>query len=306
MEDFDRLDLNEINTRLVEIFNKNKKGNEDFSGNVINRPFIGPSIVIVNKITELDCYVMFEPDLIEGKYVIQGGIISSCSNIPKSGTQTLKNIIEFGKKYGYDIFKLTNLSKINFTCDGVDLKLDLTSLKLLTIGNSWYSQFGFNNPITIENERIIYPLIQLTFEEFGRLQTLNKNVYFEIVRETIEYFTGTCFEFSLNDKIHKYFKQVEVCLNELFPMRICLNINSDELFIKQDMFIRQMIFFIFFKVKYEEGKYNQLVGEKLNEYITIELHFDTVGGFKKRKTRKSKRKSKRKSNLINHKRIKVY
>ena len=197
---------------------------------------------------------------------------------------------------------MTNLSKINFTCDGVDLKLDLTSLKILTIGNSWYSQFGFNNPNTIENERVIWPLIQLTFEEFGRLQTLNKDVYFEIVRETIEYFTGTCFEFSLNDKINKYFKKVEVCLNELFPMKICLNINSDELFEKQVMFIRQMIFFCFYNVKYERN-YTQLVGEKLNEYIAIELHFNTVGG-SKRKRRKT-RKPKRKSNLVNHKRVKV-
>jgi hypothetical protein len=85
MEHFDRLDLNEINTRLVEIFNKNKRGNEYFSGKVM-----GPCILIVNNTTGIDCYIMMIPMLIEGKYIIQGGVISSCSDIPKSGTQTLK------------------------------------------------------------------------------------------------------------------------------------------------------------------------------------------------------------------------
>lgn len=288
MDNFDKLDLNDINTRLVEIFNKNKRGNEDFSGKVM-----GPCIVIINNVNEKYCYIMMMPQLIDDKYTIRGGMNQICSDVHKNGTQNLINIIEFGKKYGYDVFKLTNLSKLNFTCDDVTLELDLTQLKLLTIGNSWYSQFGFNNSITTNNQEFISPLIQLTFEEFGRqLNEPNKSKYFEIIREITIKFNMSCFEISLDIKISDYFKNVEGCLNELFPMRICANINSDDLFIEQCVFIKKLIFFIFSKNE-DYDNYEILVLKKMRDYVDLKLYFDTihVGGTKSRsrKLRKSRK-----------------
>lgn len=300
MDVFDKLDLSQITPRLVEIFNDNKNG-EIFSGLTTRN-----SVVITNVMTGKVCYTLSRPDEVDGKYILYGGMNKKCSDNSKSGTQNLENIIKFGKIYGYDSFEIINDSKLKFmyeTESGIkDFDINLTLIKLLTIGNSWYSQFGFNNENTKANEPEINHLINLTFEEFSRFEI---PFYSEFIEEYFTIFSRTCFEIT-PIKICEYFKNIQYCLNSLCPLRVCENIELLEI---QVTFMTKMLFFIFCvidKKTCDIKKYKEIVNKKLLIYKWLELSFNLAHGKKsKHKFRYSKtHKNKRKSNFVDHKRIK--
>jgi hypothetical protein len=161
----DRLDLHFIKDKLLEEFAANAGPNDEYTSEIDDSE---EKVIIKNK-NNL-CYEFTQPIYDDGKYIILGGMNRKCKTDGKSGTQNLENVIRFGKKYGYDTFQLTNVASIPFVFDEEDstqnIDINLTFLKILLIGNSWYSQFKFNNDFTKENEKVFKDFIQLSFREF--------------------------------------------------------------------------------------------------------------------------------------------
>ena len=265
-----KTNLDVIQKRLTSIFNKNSQA---FTGIVDSDT---ETISIINNETGLTCFTMPCPSYDEVEYVIYDVEIDKCCDVPKNGTQNLLNIIEFGRKYKYDLIKINNFSTINFT-GHKEVGINLTLIKLLTIGNSWYSQFGFKNEFTEELEARILPFIHLTFEQF---KSLGIPYFSKFFKNASSRFSRTCFQITPT-KICDYFKHVESCFLELCPMRVCENIYFIKL---QIVFMRKMLFFIFYAIEpCEYSKYEKIVDEKLELYVELELDFREGKGRKSKK-----------------------
>ncbi len=146
----DRINPIFVEDKLLEIFNRNKNPSDNYTiGHEIPSDNESSySIFIYNNVNT--CCELTLPSDENGQYVINIGTISTCGD-DKSGTKNITNIIQFGIENGYDIFKLYNISEINYKFpDRLTLSIELTILKLLEIGNSWYSQFGFESEEKIE------------------------------------------------------------------------------------------------------------------------------------------------------------
>lgn len=155
IDDTDDLRLNPdfISEKLLEVFIKNKEPNENYTASI---DATENDVIIKNH--GKDCYILTPPSVKDGLYVIEGGLNLKCSD-NKSGTRNLMNVIEFGKRNGYDSFHLLNTSELKFG----SLEIDLTLLKLLTIGNSWYSQFGFQNANSLIYQEFLMTYINRDF-----------------------------------------------------------------------------------------------------------------------------------------------
>ena len=146
----DRLNPIIVEDKLLEIFNINKNPSDNYTiGHEIpSDNEYSYSIFIYNNGNT--CCELILQSYENGKIVINIGTINRCGD-DKSGTKNITNIIRFGMENEYDIFKLYNISEINYKFpDSLTLSIELTILKLLEIGNSWYSQFGFESEEKIE------------------------------------------------------------------------------------------------------------------------------------------------------------
>jgi len=148
----DRLNPIFIKEKLLEIFDINKNQGDNYTSEYVTLPLYGTQfldfICVYNN--GILCYQLNLPSYENGQYVITGGMNTRCGD-NKSGTKNITNIIQFGIENGYDIFQLVNVSEINYNFpDKSKVKIQMTILKLLEIGNSWYSQFGFESEEKIE------------------------------------------------------------------------------------------------------------------------------------------------------------
>jgi len=129
---------------------------------VINYPY---DLVIMNNDNECASFTISESD--EDSKILKNFSINKCGD--KSGTSIITHIIGFAKTNGYIQIQLENVSAIEM--DIVSNKPDsdeyiqekynfpLTLIKILEIGNTWYSRFKFNNDTTLFYERNIRKLI---------------------------------------------------------------------------------------------------------------------------------------------------
>lgn len=245
-----KLNPNIIKDRLLEIFNKNKKPGDNFTAK-IGGIYLSKIIIKNNGRT---CYEMWMPNKTEyNKYVISGGINTKCSD-NKSGSQNLLNIIEFGLVYKYDYFYLTNTSSLEFEI-GDEYNFDyvtinLTKIKLLDIGNTWYSQFGFcinKEPpcLDLYLQEMISPLI---FNSFDNLIDSCDKVYdtfsievegvdpiemktdyrkeYEKFKRNLNYLSQRdesykSFEILVSDNISNYIKRVISTIYKICPNSKC-------------------------------------------------------------------------------------
>lgn len=148
----DRLNPIFVEEKLLEIFNRNKDESDNYTSEYATLPLPGNQFLNVIFIYNNGnmCYKLNLPSYKNGQYVITGGMNTRCGD-NKSGTKNITNIIQFGIKNGYDIFELYNISEINYNFpDKSKVSIQMTILKLLEIGNSWYSQFGFESEEKIE------------------------------------------------------------------------------------------------------------------------------------------------------------
>ena len=128
-----KLNLKWIEPRLLEIFNNNKAADEVYTSKIFSPNTDFASIDIFNN--DAQCYALFQPKFENEKYILVGGLNTKCSEARNNGTKNIQNIIEFGKTYDYDLFKLLNMSKIDFKVDGKFIDIDLTRLVIHGILN---------------------------------------------------------------------------------------------------------------------------------------------------------------------------
>ena len=174
----DRLNPIFIKEKLLEIFDINKNPDDNYTSEYAKLHLHGDVfldlICVYNN--GILCYQLNLPSYKNGQYVITGGMNTRCGD-NKSGTKNITNIIKFGIENGYDIFQLVNMSEINYNFpDKSKVTIQMTILKLLEIGNSWYSQFGFESeekiglqdgqkiPISKYLQQSISPIISSSFE----------------------------------------------------------------------------------------------------------------------------------------------
>ena len=112
---------------------------------------------------------------IEDNDELQLGSLSKCGE--NSGTAILKQIIAFAKKNGYSKITLSNEAEITAPCENKSsFETKLTFVKLLEIGNTWYSQFGFESETSKDLEGTIKKIINNTFSNLlEKLNYVNKN-----------------------------------------------------------------------------------------------------------------------------------
>jgi len=256
----DRLNPIIVEKKLLEIFNRNKNPSDNYtSGLVISSDNESSySIFIYNK--EKTCCELILPSYENGKFVIDIGTISRCGD-DKSGTKNITNIIQFGIENGYDIFKLYNISEINYKFpDELTLSIELTILKLLEIGNSWYSQFGFESEEKIElpdekkipiSENYLYSLF--SFESKKKIKLPDRQIP---ISKYFEQSISPIISSSFGDLMVKYNEYVESLvitrklkhdLKKVFDEKITFYIenlngtNIPELTISKDTIIKDYI-----------------------------------------------------------------
>jgi hypothetical protein len=236
----DQLNPEFIRDKLLEEFNLNKHEGENFTAVIEYKTSRSGKITFFVKISNngVQCYKLDEPTMEDGKFIIHGGFNKKCSDIGKSGTRNLLNVISFAKKNGYNLFKLINVSALNFH----EKSVELTMVKLLTDGDSWYSQFGFENPETIERKVDILPYINVSFRTFldyintevdnypiltPEKKSLIKQQILDRIETKIDFFKNDCelmTQTSLDTTISKYFKNLMNCIYEMYEK--CKNYSS--------------------------------------------------------------------------------
>ena len=103
-----------------------------------------------------------------------GGLLKCGEN---SGTAVLEKIVAFAKNNGYSKISLVNVADIRAPCKKDKwFSASLTFVKLLEIGNTWYSQFGFESETSKELEGKIKEIINNTFANLlEKLNDVNEN-----------------------------------------------------------------------------------------------------------------------------------
>ena len=158
-----RLDPEFVRNELLKIFIEKQKEGDNYTG-IISVDLFGDTIIDIQS-NGTTCVSLEMPTFENGKYSIGIGLINKCQPHRASGTTNILNIIFFCQKYEYNILRLYNSSELIFTFSNKDIwKFNLTMIKLLEIGNSWYSQFGFNNKYSTLIEALIKPIIESNFK----------------------------------------------------------------------------------------------------------------------------------------------
>jgi len=221
----DKIDLNWILPKLLKIFEDNKIEGDNFTGKI----YVDENEIIISNNNDECCYISFE--LENDSIIIKINLLVKCSNRKGSGSQTIKNIIQFGKKYGYNYIRLIDSSKLYFDLGKHSTDIDLLQLKLLTIGTSWYGSLGFKNEYMKQMEPIFKEYIKITFEkliekfdEYVDTLTIgevtNKTAKTEF-KKNIEAYLNLMnefcnAEFNLNTPIQLCFSNVEKCIFFLY------------------------------------------------------------------------------------------
>ena len=180
-----RINPNKVLEGIISIFNKNRLRTDNYTGS-ITVEFGEECVNIFNN--GVFCLLLDIPKYIDDKYIIYIGLIKSCSP-SKSGTKIISNILEFGVMYDYDLCTLLNLSELDFNFNNKKISINLTMLKILEIGNSWYSQFGFENQYTLQFQQKISKKINESFSELKIIIEKNyKDVFLKDFNLLFSYF----------------------------------------------------------------------------------------------------------------------
>jgi hypothetical protein len=240
-----RLNINKVLERLLDIFNTNKDEGDNFIGNINY-----DEITIRNN--GKPCYVLNMPVLIGEKYTITGGLNTKCSDSKGSGTKNIQNIILFGKLYNYDTFMLVDDSRLNFKIKKEILYIRLPLIKLLTIGNTWYSQFGFENSFTINLKSVLptfihgsfnslqilyYSVIDTNCENNENCSFLKSN-FLRIMDDNLLYFKKIDTNININNIISVFFSNILNHIYSVCPNNICPE--------DYDVFIHRINSFMYF------------------------------------------------------------
>ena len=312
----DKIDPNWILPKLLQIFEDNKIEGDNFTGKID----VYENEIIISNNNDDCCYISFE--LENDSIIIKINLLVKCSNRKGSGSQTIKNIIQFGSMYGYNYIRLIDMSKLYFDLGKEhSTHIDLLQLKLLTIGTSWYGSLGFKNKYMKEMEPIFKEYIEIPFEKL--IEKFDEYVDIlkigEVTKKTaktdfkknidaylnlINDFCNT--EFNLNTPIQLCFSNVEKCIFFLYDSYKEYNQDNEDSKITIKNTIKKVSSFIEFILsniyRIQSKKYTSYSDEYILQgikslYNKVELdlsEIQVIGG-KKQKQKKNKNKTKTKT-----------
>jgi hypothetical protein len=303
----DKIDLNWILPKLLKIFEDNKIEGDNFTGKI----HVHENVIIISNNNNECCYISFYVE--NDSVIIQINLLVKCSNRKGSGSQTIKNIIQFGKNYGYNYIRLIDMSKLYFDLGKEhSTHIDLLQLKLLTIGTSWYGSLGFKNKYMkqmepIFKEYIEFPFIKLIekFDEYVDTLTIggvtNKTAKTEFKKNIDAYLNSMndfCnAEFNLNTPIQLCFSNIEKCIFFLYDSYKKDNKDNEEYSkIAIQNTIKKVSFFIEFILsnicRIQSNSDDKYILQGLNRlYKEVELDLSEIpiiGGKNKTKQNKTK------------------
>jgi hypothetical protein len=310
----DKIDLNWILPKLLQIFEDNKIEGDNFTGKID----VYENEIIISNNNDDCCYISFE--LENDSIIIKINLLVKCSNRKGSGSQTIKNIIQFGSMYGYNYIRLIDMSKLYFDLGKEhSTHIDLLQLKLLTIGTSWYGSLGFKNKYMKEMEPIFKEYIEITFEKL--IEKFDEYVDIlkigEVTKKTaktdfkknidaylnlINDFCNT--EFNLNTPIQLCFSNVEKCIFFLYDSYKEYNKDNEDSKITIKNTIKKVSSFIEFILsniyRIKSKKYTSYSDEYILQgikslYYKVELdlsEIQVIGGKKQNKTKTKQNKTK--------------
>ena len=298
-----RINPDIIKSKLLEIFNNHASSGDNYTVEIM--PEFGTYFEVKNNGKE--CYLLNMPELNNGKYIITGGVNQKCSDGKGSGTKNLKNIIIFGIENGYDLFKLTDVSTLYFEDyqDKYIHKISMSLFKLLTIGNTWYSQFGFENKNTIIFKTHILLYINQTFSDLIKnifilidtdtdsSSSSNKESIKKYIQDEVNSYILKCNNFpNFSKSINIESTEIKDCFLKLvdYLLTICPNYKCpDEINRDNIKIIENFMYFVFYiilcvinnttnittQIKLIENNYNnikRLVNKNLDNFSNLSLN----------------------------------
>ena len=219
------------------------------------------------------------------------GVLAKCGE--SSGSEVLKKIIDFAGQNGYSIISLDNAASIKVPCGEKEFRLDLTYVKLLEIGNTWYSQFGFESETSKELEGQIKKIIDNTFANLlEKLNDVNENKNKEN-RDMMKRYK-TELNFSYETVISEFIKEI---MQQIKKNELCDKLNNLKKFIE---FLGNSLSTIV-----THGKTTEVDELIRNNFTHLKLDLKKSGGkIKKAKTiKRRKMKAKAKANTKKGKKI---
>jgi hypothetical protein len=307
-----------IKEKLLDIFNQSKHISDNYTSET-NVIYLKEPIyeTIIKNNDDICCIVSTYKR--KEQFVLSIEFIMKCSIERGNGNKIVENIIAFCRLYHYDEIQLTNSADLDFTFDdNSHAKINLTDLKLLINGNTWYSQFGFNNPVSLHNQPILEEYIHNNFtnliEKFNSFIYSNPNIdenikqklhntpVYDIVERFIDSFNLKCgTHYTLETHIREFFINLQKCI---FANRHFTHFRNSILQTQQ--FLNYILFMIFstdpnlqFNMKSHKLIFdiNKILGHIHNSYskLYLFLHNDNLensvpkGGnaiYKKRKISK--------------------
>jgi hypothetical protein len=135
-----------------------RKGNHPGTNIIINNNKLLPPTNQKYRSRNFDC---LECEIFEDPPILHIELLTRCG---LNGTHTLNQLIAFSEACGFSQIKLKDESGIEYEAiDGsthLDHTINLQYLLRLTIGQSWYEQFGFTNPMIQKHKSAIDVFIQ--------------------------------------------------------------------------------------------------------------------------------------------------
>jgi hypothetical protein len=290
-----------VRDKLLDIFIKNKKDGDHYTAVITD--LFGETIIDIQN-NGVTCQFLDIPIEENGKFIISIGLINKCDVTKGSGTKSLTNIIEFGVTYDYDLVKLNNISELLFTFDdGANIDMNLTMIKILEIGNTWYSQYGFNNTYTKRAEPEIKSIIRKSFDNLlieydeyvDRLQ-IDENKKNKIKEEFLKNVDGYLFqlnkdgiEITMSENICDFVKRTmkhiyKICMHGNCPSNFNNVLRRIYAFI---LFLNSIVFTILFKKYVNEASVKKIISYY---YSSLELNLKEVSFTKGGKSRTARRR----------------
>ena len=284
-----RLDTEFVRNELLKIFIEKQKEGDNYTSMVSGDLFGDTIIDIQNNGTT--CVFLELPTFENGQYCIGIGLINKCQSYRASGTTNILNIISFCKKYEYNILRLYNSSELKFKfIDETFWNFNLTMIKILEIGNTWYSQFGFNNKYTTSGEPMIKSIIKTNFKnlifQYERLvdsiekNESNKRTLKDEIQMNLNMFIKKLnrngFEVNLEMPINIFMKKTiqklfDVCKDGICPGDFKMETMKEI----QDfiLFLNSIVFSIIFKRLINTEESRQLIQ---HYYSSLELDLGSI------------------------------
>lgn len=256
-----RLNPEAILPRLLKKFKRDEREGDNYEGYIDE----DENYVITNNGT--NCVSLYQPYEENGKYYLDDVILTKCSERRGNGAEILRTLIDFGKKYHYDFFNLSDLSALEFFFESKTpgerkiISVSLALYKILTIGNTWYSEYGFENEETLKLQTFVPRLISNSFEnlldECSAMIHENKKIHakdrdvliHEILHNVtmnLSWFDEIVANISENTSIKKCFTDIFKHIYTMCPRNACDDERSREVIIKMKHFMNYVFCLLLF------------------------------------------------------------